>query len=52
MRYHSRSRIKPVIDSRYPLELIAEAHRHVDIGHNEGNIIITLDLITNNKEGK
>jgi NADPH:quinone reductase-like Zn-dependent oxidoreductase len=34
---------KPVIDRRYPLEQIAEAHSYVDTGRKRGNVIITLE---------
>jgi NADPH:quinone reductase-like Zn-dependent oxidoreductase len=36
-------KIKPVIDTVYPLNRTADAHRHYETGHSKGRVVITLE---------
>ena len=35
-------KIKPVIDTVYPLSQLAKAHRHYETGHAKGRIVIEI----------
>jgi NADPH2:quinone reductase len=41
-----RGALRPVIDRRYELDRIAEAHRYVDTGRKRGNVVIDMPAST------
>jgi hypothetical protein len=34
--------LRPIVDRCYSLKEIVEEHRYVDLGHKEGNVIVTV----------
>lgn len=38
----NEKRIRTIIDRKYPLDAIADAHRYVEAGHKKGNVVLTV----------